>query len=136
MLILGRVTGGEKWDVDTLTEVAVRFADLVAACPQRTHATLTKYTALRGYLEWNLANNVLHLDYELAQLYTAELLDVYMGYKVIWDLIHTMIQIPIPLDRWHISYLSSSDSSYPFRQLLSYLHFQLKSVLHLGRSLA
>ena len=84
--------GGEKWDIDTLTEVAVRFPDLVAACPQRTHAILTKYTALRGYLEWNASNDVLPLDYEMAQLYTSELLDVYMGYKVIWDDIHSMIQ--------------------------------------------
>lgn len=84
--------GGEKWDIDTLTEVAVRFPDLVAACPQRTNAILTKYTALRGYLEWNASNDVLPLDYEMAQLYTSELLDVYMSYKVLWDEIHTVIQ--------------------------------------------
>ena len=83
--------GGEVWDIDTLTEVAVRFPDLVAQCPQRTHAILTKYSALRGYLEWKGHNNPLPLDYELASLYTAELLDVYMSYKVIWDSIHTMM---------------------------------------------
>lgn len=84
--------GGDKWDIDTLTEVAVRFPDLVASCPQRTHAILTKYTALRGYLEWKGLNNPLPLDYDLASLYTCELLDVYMGYKVIWDSIHTTME--------------------------------------------
>ena len=31
------------------------------------------------------------LNYELASLYTSDLLDVYMGYKVIWDDIHGML---------------------------------------------
>lgn len=84
--------GNEKWDIDTLTEVAVRFPDLVAQCPQRTHAILTKYTALRDYLRWKAEKQVNPpLSYELAQLYTADLLDVYMGYKVIWDDIHAML---------------------------------------------
>ncbi|EXJ61989.1 hypothetical protein A1O7_02421 [Cladophialophora yegresii CBS 114405] len=80
-----------KWDIDTLQDVAVRFADLVAACPQRTHAILTKYTALRGYLQWKPAT-LQPLDYEIANLYTSELLDVYMGYKRIWKDIHVMLE--------------------------------------------
>ncbi|KAM3422424.1 hypothetical protein BST61_g2775 [Cercospora zeina] len=36
--------------IDTLQDIAVKFPDLVAECPQRTHATLTRYSALRGYM--------------------------------------------------------------------------------------
>ena len=84
--------GSEKWTIDTLTEVAVRFPDLVASCPQRTHAILTKYTALRGYLEWQAQNNLMPLNYEMSNLYTDELLDVYMGYKAIWENLHSELQ--------------------------------------------
>ncbi|MCJ1296018.1 hypothetical protein MMC34_007583 [Xylographa carneopallida] len=84
--------GSEQWTVDTLTEVAVRFPDLVAMCPQRTHAILTKYTALRGYLEWQAQNTLPPLNYEMSNLYTDELLDVYMGYKVIWESLHNELQ--------------------------------------------
>jgi hypothetical protein len=71
--------------------VSVRFADLVAAFPQHTHAILTKYTALRGYILWRNEVRLEPLDYEAAQLYTSELLDVYMGYKSIWRDIHKML---------------------------------------------
>ena len=73
--------GAEQWNIDALTEVAVRFPDLVAMCPQRTHAILTKYTALRGYLEWQAQNTLPPLNYEMSNLYTDELLDVYMVYQ-------------------------------------------------------
>ena len=104
--------GGDQWTIDTLTEVAVRFPDLVASCPQRTHAILTKYTALRGYLEWKAAKNVNPLDYELAQLYTADLLDIYMGYKVIWDGIHTMLE---SLDNKTAKYTKAPDPATPIK---------------------
>ncbi|PNS21087.1 hypothetical protein CAC42_3425 [Sphaceloma murrayae] len=83
--------GNAKWDIDALQSVAARFPDLVAACPQRTHAILTKYTALRGFVQWRGAADVSPLGYEIANLYTSELLDVYMGYKLVWKDIHNLI---------------------------------------------
>ncbi|CAI6331688.1 unnamed protein product [Periconia digitata] len=89
----GQLKESDKpWTIDTLQEVAAKFPDLVANVPQRTHAILTKYTALRGYLQWRASNPLQPLDYEVASLYTSELLDVYMGYKSIWKEIHEMLQ--------------------------------------------
>ncbi|KAH8597449.1 hypothetical protein B0O99DRAFT_739487 [Bisporella sp. PMI_857] len=73
------------WDVDSLTAVASRFPERVAETPQRTYAILTKYTALRSFVEQ--AGNFTPLDYENAGVYTSALLDAYMDYKNIWKLI-------------------------------------------------
>lgn len=81
----------DKWTIDTLQTVAAKFPELVANCPQRTHAILTKYTALRGYLQWRPKDELQPLDYEVAALYTSELLDIYMDYKTIWKEIHEML---------------------------------------------
>lgn len=84
--------GEKKWDIDSLQAVAAKFPDLVAECPQRTHAILTKYDSLRTYLTWKQGKDISPLDYEIAQLYTSELLDAYMGYKAIWTDVHKKIQ--------------------------------------------
>ncbi|KAK1749598.1 hypothetical protein QBC47DRAFT_418824 [Echria macrotheca] len=82
----------ENWTIDSLMAAAARFPELVAKCPQRTHAILTKYTALRGFLQWASPRKLSMLDYEIAQLYTDELMDVYLGYKAVWKDIHNMIE--------------------------------------------
>lgn len=66
----------------SLKEVAMSFADKVAACPQRTSAILTKYTSLRSFYEQSLKGSP--LDYENAGVYSSALLDAYMEYKSIW----------------------------------------------------
>ncbi|KAK4246236.1 hypothetical protein C7999DRAFT_15619, partial [Corynascus novoguineensis] len=82
----------ESWTIDSLIDVASKFADLVALTPQRTHAILTKYTSLRRFLEWAAPKSIKLHDYEIAQLYTDELLDVYLGYKATWKDIHNFIE--------------------------------------------
>jgi len=82
----------ETWTIDSLMATASRFPELVAKCPQRTHAILTKYTALRGFLDWSATRKLTMLDYEVAQLYTDELMDVYLGYKAIWKDIHNLLE--------------------------------------------
>ncbi|KAF2214468.1 hypothetical protein CERZMDRAFT_95733 [Cercospora zeae-maydis SCOH1-5] len=75
--------------IDTLQDVAVKFPGLVAECPQRTHAILTKNSALRGCIQWLSDKPDLRpLDYEVVHLYVSELLDGPMGYKSIWRYIH------------------------------------------------
>lgn len=64
----------------------------MALTPQRTHAILTKYSALRRFLEWGEPKTIKLYDYEIAQLYTDELLDVYLGYKAAWKDIHNLIE--------------------------------------------
>ncbi|KAK0515643.1 hypothetical protein JMJ35_001677 [Cladonia borealis] len=41
----------QQWDIKSLMQAAARFPDLVADCPQRTHAILTKYETLRSFVE-------------------------------------------------------------------------------------
>ena len=82
----------EKWTIDTLMAAANRFPELVADCPQRTHAILTKYTALRSYQDWASKHKFDLLDYDMAQLYTDELMDVYLGYKAVWKDIHNLLE--------------------------------------------
>lgn len=82
----------DLWTIETLQAVAAKFPDLVAACPQRTHAVLTKYESLRTYLNWKGGLDISPLNYEIAALYTSELLDAYMGYKSIWTEIHKNMQ--------------------------------------------
>src|ERR1700710_1617257 len=48
-------------------------------------AILTKYTALRSFVEQ--AGNFTPLEYENAGVYTSALLDAYMDYKNIWKTI-------------------------------------------------
>lgn len=39
----------QQWDIKSLMAAASRFPDLVADCPQRTYAILTKYDSLRSF---------------------------------------------------------------------------------------
>ena len=46
----GSIKSPEKpWTIETMTEAAAAFPDLVAMTPQRTYAILTKYTALESF---------------------------------------------------------------------------------------
>ncbi|CAI6100906.1 unnamed protein product [Clonostachys chloroleuca] len=45
--VLNKATKG--WDFDTMKAVALKFPDLCTKTPMRTHALLTKYTALRSF---------------------------------------------------------------------------------------
>lgn len=40
----------QQWDIKSLMQAAARFPDLVADCPQRTYAILTKYDNLRSFV--------------------------------------------------------------------------------------
>jgi len=80
------------WTIDSLMATASRFSELVVKCPQRTHAILTRYTALRGFLDWAMTRRLTMLDYDVAQLYADELMDVYLGYKAIWKDIRNLLE--------------------------------------------
>jgi hypothetical protein len=62
---------------------AARFPDLVADCPQRTYAILTKYDALRSFVNSKPASFT-PLQYENAQIYTNTLLDSFVSYKSLY----------------------------------------------------
>ncbi|KAF5024855.1 hypothetical protein F66182_3094 [Fusarium sp. NRRL 66182] len=76
------------WNMDTLKQVAMSFADKVALCPQKTNAILTKYSSLRSFYEKSLHGSP--LDYENAGVYSSALLDAYMDYKAAWKELQVM----------------------------------------------
>ena len=73
----------QQWDIQSLMAAAARFPDLVADCPQRTYAILTKYDALRSFVERKPAAYT-PLQYENAQIYTNTLLDSFVSYKAMY----------------------------------------------------
>lgn len=73
----------QQWDVQSLMAAAARFPDLVADCPQRTYAILTKYEALRSFQATKPAAYT-PLQYENAQIYTNTLLDSFVSYKALY----------------------------------------------------
>ena len=73
----------QQWTIESLTEAAARFPDLVAHAPQRTYAILTKYDSLRSYLS-RTQTKVSPLNYENATLYTNALMDSFMTYKTLY----------------------------------------------------
>ncbi|KAE8323661.1 hypothetical protein BDV39DRAFT_208643 [Aspergillus sergii] len=75
----------EGWTIDSMAKAAFAFPDRVRLIPQRTHAVLTKYSALRSYQL--LSNKGSPLDYENAGVYTNSLLESYLDYKDIWKTI-------------------------------------------------
>jgi hypothetical protein len=73
----------QQWDIKSLMQAAARFPDLVADCPQRTYAILTKYDSLRSFVAMKPASYT-KLQYENAQIYTNALLDSFMEYKSLY----------------------------------------------------
>ncbi|TAQ87233.1 hypothetical protein B7494_g4480 [Chlorociboria aeruginascens] len=73
----------QQWDIKSLMQAAARFPDLVAECPQRTYAILTKYDTLRSFVKLQPAAYT-KLQYENAQIYTNAMMDSYMSYKSLY----------------------------------------------------
>lgn len=73
----------QQWDLKSLMQAASRFPDLVADCPQRTYAILTKYDSLRSFIVRQPAAYS-KLQYENAQIYTNVLMDTFMSYKALY----------------------------------------------------
>lgn len=80
----------QQWDIKSLMAAASRFPDLVADCPQRTYAILTKYDSLRSFVAQKPAAYT-PLQYESAQIYTNALLDSFMSYKSLYKRIGEQI---------------------------------------------
>ncbi|KAF5539433.1 hypothetical protein FMEXI_8922 [Fusarium mexicanum] len=71
---------GQDWDFDTMKEVALRFPDYCAKTPMRTHALLTKYTALRSFYTTQTFDLPM---YDKTGTYTNVLQEAYLDYKSI-----------------------------------------------------
>ncbi|KAF3762918.1 hypothetical protein M406DRAFT_45333, partial [Cryphonectria parasitica EP155] len=73
----------QPWNIQSVMQAAARFPSLVADCPQRTHAILTKYESLRSFVSLKPAQYS-PLQYENAQIYTNVLMDAFMSYKSLY----------------------------------------------------
>lgn len=73
----------QQWDIQSPMAAAARFPDLVADCPQRTYAILTKYDALRSFVARKPASYS-PLQHENAQMYTSTLFDSFVSYKSLY----------------------------------------------------
>lgn len=73
----------QQWDIKSLMAAAARFPDLVADCPQRTYAILTKYDSLRSFVV-RQPPAYSKMQYENAQMYTNVLMDAFMSYKALY----------------------------------------------------
>lgn len=69
-----------KWDVASMLKAAAGFPDACARAPQRIAAILTKYEKMESFLRYSMKFDT--LSYENAGVYTYDLLDDYMNYKI------------------------------------------------------
>ena len=91
----------QQWDIKSLMQAAARFADLVADCPQRTYAILTKYDTLRSFVARKPASYT-PLQYENAQIYTNALMDSFMTYKALYKQLGDQTS-PFKVKLWSLS---------------------------------
>ncbi|MCJ1249394.1 hypothetical protein MMC30_006617 [Trapelia coarctata] len=80
----------QQWDIQSLMQAAARFPDLVAECPQRIYAIVTKYDTLRSFVK-NKPAAYTKLQYENAQIYTNAMMDAYMSYKSLYTRVGSWI---------------------------------------------
>ncbi|KAI1183992.1 hypothetical protein F5B17DRAFT_102470 [Nemania serpens] len=71
----------EDWTYETMRSAALRFPSLVAKTPMRTHAILTKYTALRSY--HTHFGGLKMPAFEMAGVYSTLLQEAYLDYKTV-----------------------------------------------------
>ncbi|EWZ95760.1 hypothetical protein BFJ63_vAg6939 [Fusarium oxysporum f. sp. narcissi] len=77
----------KDWDFDTMKDVALMFPDLCARTPMRTHALLTRYTALRSFHETQTFDLP---RYDKTGTYTNVLHEAYLDYKAILSTIQVL----------------------------------------------
>ncbi|KIP02679.1 hypothetical protein PHLGIDRAFT_78782 [Phlebiopsis gigantea 11061_1 CR5-6] len=83
-------TDADDWTLEKLKAVALKFPQHAMACPARTSAILTKYTSLRS-VQVAAIKTGSPLDYSNTTLYSSALLDAYMEYKTMLQMIsHSM----------------------------------------------
>ncbi|RGP77376.1 hypothetical protein FLONG3_4515 [Fusarium longipes] len=72
---------GEDWTFETMRKAALQFPNLVAKTPMRTHAILTKYTALRSYHAY--FGGLKMPAFEMAGVYSTILQEAYLDFKTV-----------------------------------------------------
>ncbi|KAL2217911.1 hypothetical protein M432DRAFT_548128 [Thermoascus aurantiacus ATCC 26904] len=85
-----------NWDFATVIAAANEFPSRVLKYSQRTSAILMNYNSLRSFHEANAKAEKPYvvLDYRLCDLYTTDLLNAFVAYKMLWKKISRMIKEP------------------------------------------
>lgn len=93
----------QPWNIQSVMQAAARFPSLVAACPQRTYAILTKYDNLRSFVSLRPAKYS-PIQYENAQVYTNVLMDAFMSYKSLYkklgDQVYSIQNKTLEIEPW------------------------------------
>jgi len=61
--------------------VALKYPDLVARCPMRIQAVLTKYSSLKSFHAVSLQYKYNTISYDNARTYTSALRDAFLDYQ-------------------------------------------------------
>ncbi|RSL44804.1 hypothetical protein CEP54_014537 [Fusarium duplospermum] len=83
---------GEEWTLESLYAAAAAFPSKVAECPQRTWAILTPYDHAKNFAAWAKAQGIQLAQFETAQVYADDLLDMHMEYNSCIKQIQTILQ--------------------------------------------
>ncbi|KAJ4180680.1 hypothetical protein NW755_011575 [Fusarium falciforme] len=84
----------EEWTLESLYAAAAAFPSRVAQCPQRTWAILTPYNHTKNFVVWANDQGIRLPQFETAQVYADDLLDMYMEYKSCVKQIQTILENP------------------------------------------
>ncbi|KAM0425766.1 hypothetical protein ACHAPT_009016 [Fusarium lateritium] len=84
----------EEWTLESLYAAAAAFPSKVAECPQRTWAILTPYNHTKGFVVWAKDHSIQLPQFETAQVYADDLLDMYMQYKSCVNQVQSVLEEP------------------------------------------
>ncbi|KAK3984473.1 hypothetical protein QBC44DRAFT_388282 [Cladorrhinum sp. PSN332] len=85
----------EEWTLESLYRTAAAFPAKVAECPQRTWAILTPYNHTKNFVEWSKKHDIRLPQFEGAQSFANDLLDMYMEYKNCVNRIQSVLTNPL-----------------------------------------
>lgn len=86
--------GEEEWNLEYLHVAAAEFPSRVAKCPQRTWAILTPYNHTKNFVAWANDQGIQLPQFEMAQVYAEDLLDMYIEYKICIKQVQAILQRP------------------------------------------
>lgn len=89
----------EEWTLESLYAAAAAFPSKVAQCPQRTWAILTPYNHTKNFVMWAKDQSIQLPQFETAQVYADDLLDMYMQYKSCVSQIQSVLENPTAYKR-------------------------------------
>ncbi|RSM05988.1 hypothetical protein CDV31_009322 [Fusarium ambrosium] len=85
---------GRPWTLESLYAAATAFPSKVAQYPKPTWAILTPYDQTKNFVTWAKNHGIQLAQFETAQAYASDLLDMYMEYCGCTSQIRTILEDP------------------------------------------